>query len=249
MGHLSHEQLASLASDPTDELTPIELTPIELTPDELDHLGSCAACSTTLGELNDLVHEVRLARPSAASAPRPEVWASIERELDADEPVGRPLATPLVRPRPARAPRRHLVAAVAAATGLVVGVAGTLGVLALRRADGPTLVASTVLAALPGQTGGGTAELVRDHDMLQLRVHAALDSSPTAYHEVWLINSDGARMYALGILPSSGDASYWLPTPGDDRLDGYQTVDISLEPEDGDAAHSQHSLVRGQLPG
>ena len=54
-------------------------------------------------------------------------------------------------------------------------------------------------------------------------------------------------MVALGVLPSSGDASYWLP-PLDARLDGYQTVDISLEPEDGDTAHSQHSLVRGELP-
>jgi anti-sigma-K factor RskA len=55
-------------------------------------------------------------------------------------------------------------------------------------------------------------------------------------------------MLALGVLPSSGDASYWLPTPLDARLDGYETVDISLEPEDGDTTHSQHSLVRGQLP-
>ena len=80
-------------------------------------------------------------------------------------------------------------------------------------------------------------------------MHAALGSSPAGgYHEVWLLNRDGQRMFALGVLPSSGDASYWLPPPLDDRLDGYETVDISLEPEDGDAAHSQHSLVRGQLP-
>ena len=135
-----------------------------------------------------------------------------------------------------------------------MGVGGTLGVLALRSSDepvaGPALVASTVLAPLPGETGEGTAELVRDRDTLQpASTPPSPPRPPRDYHEVWLINSDGRRMYALGVLPSSGDASYWLPTPTDDRLDGYQTVDISLEPEDGDAAHSQHSLVRGQLPG
>nr|WP_232531285.1 anti-sigma factor [Microlunatus antarcticus] len=238
---MSDEQLAALAADADHRATP----------DELDHLGSCASCSRELGALSDLARDARAVRPSDLRPPRPEVWAAVERDLAGDEPVAAP-------PRPASSRpasrRRGALVAVAAVSGLVVGVGGTLGVLALRSSDepvaGPALVASTVLAPLPGETGEGTAELVRDRDTLQLRVHATLTSSPTRdYHEVWLINSDGRRMYALGVLPSSGDASYWLPTPTDDRLDGYQTVDISLEPEDGDAAHSQHSLVRGRLPG
>ena len=176
------------------------------------------------------------------------MWAGVERELEAEAeaeaPAGRRRAGNSRR-------RRYAVAAVAAAAGLVAGVGGTLGVDALRPTeDGPALLASTVLTPLPGEVGQGTAELVREHDTLQLRVHATLGASPSRdYHEVWLINGDGRRMYALGVLPSSGDASYWLPPPLDDQLDGYQIVDISLEPQDGDAVHSQHSLVRGQLPG
>ncbi|GAA3559443.1 hypothetical protein GCM10022197_13570 [Microlunatus spumicola] len=236
MAHLSPEQLAALASEPT-------LVP---SPEEREHLASCPSCSAGLAELGELVGEVRAARPTEVREPRPQVWAAIERELDADATTGpdAPVHLPAARRR-----RRPARLAVAAAVGLVVGVGGTLGVLAARSAEGPALVASTVLAPLPGETGEGTAELVREDDTVRLRVHATLGSSPSGdYHEVWLINGDGRRMYALGVLPSSGDASYWLPAPLGARLDGYETVDISLEPEDGDAAHSQHSLVRGRLP-
>jgi len=233
VAHLSPEQLAALASEPT-------LVP---STEEREHLASCPSCSAGLAELGEVVGDIRAARPAEVREPRPQVWAAIERELDADEPSA-PARLPASRRR--RHPARL---AVAAAVGLLVGVGGTLGVLAARTAEGPALVASTTLAPLPGETGEGTAELVREDDTVRLRVHATLGSSPSGdYHEVWLINGDGRRMYALGVLPSSGDASYWLPAPLGARLDGYETVDISLEPEDGDAAHSQHSLVRGRLP-
>ena len=231
MAHLTPEQLAGAASDPA----------YELSPEDRAHLAVCSRCRDEVTELGDLVLDVRAARTTEVRAPRPQVWAGVTREL-ADE----------LRPASRRVPgprRSRTLVAVAAAAGLVIGIGGTLGVQATRSPDAPALLASTVLAPLPGEAGQGTAELVRDRDTLQLRVRANLASSPGNHHEVWLINSDGRRMYALGVLPSSGDASYWLPPSLDARLDGYETVDISLEPEDGDAAHSQHSLVRGQLPG
>lgn len=245
MDHLNPEQLAALAAEPT----------FTLPADEQEHLSACPVCRAELAELGGLVHEVRAAGSTEVRAPRPDVWAAVERELASDAPLTTDAGAPVSRLRPRGGRRRFATTAVAAAAGLVVGVGGTLGVLAARapaqpsQPTGPALVASTVLAPLPGETGQGTAELVRADDTLMLRVHAALGSSPAGgYHEVWLLNRDGQRMFALGVLPSSGDASYWLPPPLDDRLDGYETVDISLEPEDGDAAHSQHSLVRGQLP-
>ena len=251
MDHLNPEQLAALAAEPT----------FTLPSDEQAHLSSCPACRAELDELGALVHEVRAAGATEVRAPRPEVWARVERELAADDADAAVHDAPAVTAaaatgRPSQRGRRRFgTAAVAAAAGLVVGVGGTLGVLAARtpgepgRPAGPALLASTVLAPLPGETGQGTAELVRADDTLQLRVHATLGSPASgSYREVWLLNRDGRRMFALGVLPSSGDASYWLPPPLEDRLDGYETVDISLEPEDGDAAHSQRSLVRGQLP-
>ncbi|SER30731.1 anti-sigma factor [Microlunatus flavus] len=237
MDHLSADRLATLATD-------VAAAP---EPHEGEHLASCRACRDDVAELADLAHAVRDLGPATLRPPHPDVWAAITSEVDA-APVGTSGASPL------RRRRVWVPAAVAAAVGLVVGAGAVLGVSAIRADDdgggGGALVARADLAALPGQTGEGTAELVRRSDTLQLRVHAALQPSPGSdYHEVWLINGDGRRMYALGALPSSGDASYWLPGPLSQQLDGYSTVDISLEPDDGDTVHSQHSLVRGTLPG
>lgn len=246
MAHLSADELAALAVDPDHEAPPATQ----------EHLRTCRSCAAQADELRGLVRELRDARPTDLRAPAPTVWAGVEQDLATDGTAVPVTTTPgPVGARDGRAAvpgrrRRRAVAAVAAAVGLVVGVGGTLGALALRPAGRPALVATAVLAPLPGEAGGGTAELVRSDDALQLRVHASLGSAPTRdFHEVWLVNGDGRRMYALGVLPSSGDASYWLPEPVGAGLDGYRTVDISLEPEDGDTAHSQHSLVRGELPG
>lgn len=229
MAHLSADRLAALVSDPS----------VGPEPEELAHLSGCRACRDDVAELGEVAQDVRDAGRTTLRRPHPDVWAAITQEVGATAPT--------------RRGRSWFPVAVAAAAGLVVGVGGVLGVDALRGRDATgadTLVARTDLAALPGESGRGSAELVRAQDALQLRVHASLGTSPSSdYHEVWLINADGRRMFALGVLPSSGDASYWLPTTLTQQLDGYATVDISVEPDDGQTAHSQHSLVRGTLPG
>ena len=237
--HLSADRLAALATDPT----------VRPRPAEVEHLAGCRACRDDVTELGSLAHDVREARPSTLRTPHPDVWAAITQQVG---PAGD--AGPGVESDRAR--RRWLTVALAAGVGLVVGIGATLGVQALGPGAGSdepgqsTTVATVQLAALPGESGQGTAQLVQAQDALVLRVHAALTPSPgDDYHEVWLINTDGRRMYALGVLPTTGDADYWLPQPLDGRLDGYSTVDISLEPDDGDTAHSRHSLVRGTLPG
>jgi anti-sigma-K factor RskA len=62
---------------------------------------------------------------------------------------------------------------------------------------------------------------------------------------VWLINVDGERMVALGILARSDNGTFEVPR----RLleQGYRIVDISVEPDDGDPTHSGVSLARGEL--
>jgi hypothetical protein len=46
-----------------------------------------------------------------------------------------------------------------------------------------------------------------------------------------------------GVLPADGQAPFTLPASVVGR---YQAVDISLEADDGDPAHSRHSLLRGR---
>jgi hypothetical protein len=110
------------------------------------------------------------------------------------------------------------------------------------------VAASTALSALPGQTGHGTAELLRTPNDPELRVSVDGPQPADRYREVWLINSDGQRMYSLGVLPESGTATYPLPTLLANGLDGFTIVDVSIEPYDGNPEHSRNSQVRGSLP-
>jgi hypothetical protein len=95
------------------------------------------------------------------------------------------------------------------------------------------VAASTALSALPGQTGHGTAELLRTPNDPELRVSVDGPQPADRYREVWLINSDGQRMYSLGVLPESGAGTYPLPTLLSNGMDGFTIVDVSIEPYDG----------------
>ena len=55
-------------------------------------------------------------------------------------------------------------------------------------------------------------------------------------------------MYSLGVLPVSGEGTYPVPPQLSGDLSGFTIVDVSLEPYDGQVAHSANSLVRGSLP-
>jgi len=138
------------------------------------------------------------------------------------------------------------IVAAAAALGLVVGAGATV---IINRND-VQVAASTALSALPGHTGHGTAELLRTPNDPELRVSVdgPQPADPPSYREVWLINSDGQRMYSLGVLPESGTGTYPLPTLLANGLDGFTIVDVSIEPYDGNPAHSRNSQVRGSLP-
>ena len=138
------------------------------------------------------------------------------------------------------------IVAAAAALGLVVGAGATV---IINRND-VQVAASTALSALPGHTGHGTAELLRTPNDPELRVSVdgPQPADPPSYREVWLINSDGQRMYSLGVLPESGTGTYPLPTLLANGLDGFTIVDVSIEPYDGNPEHSRNSQVRGTLP-
>ena len=144
------------------------------------------------------------------------------------------------RRRPAGwAGRRLLAAAVVAA--VAVG-----GALWYRSSTAEVVVASTTLAPLPDRSGAGTARLTERDGDLRLTIDVTRPAATDAFEELWLINTDGQRMISLGVVPPTGRATYPVPA-GAQGLDGYTVVDISLEPYDGDAAHSRDSLLRGTL--
>lgn len=238
MVHLNLERLADVALEASEPLGR----------EELEHVHSCNECQSELAELRRTAVILRRADPVPPLAPDHRVWLRIASEIgigESDSVPEEPVRPAEPRPRHRARPRRAWVL-LAAAVGLVVGIGSTVAVNIL--GNRPDVVSSTPLVALPGHTGTGTAELVRTDGVTELRVKVAATSPSQEYRELWLINTDGKRMYAVGVLPPTGSGTYPIPPQLNGNLDGFTIVDVSIEPYDGNAEHSHNSQVRGTLP-
>jgi anti-sigma-K factor RskA len=243
MTHLDPDRLADRALGTDDPLTAAEQS----------HLAGCAECRDELAELSRIVELGRNPeRVAHQLVPTEAMWQSIQVQLATETPATTEAAaepapsSPTVTELPRRTPRPRswLLVAAAAVVGLIIGV----GVTTVAVRDRVEVTSSTALQALPGQTGQGTAELVNDRGRPELRVQIDAPPTPDRYREVWLINTDGQRMYTLGVLPDDGRSSYPLPPELAGQLQNFPIVDVSIEPYDGDPAHSRESQVRGTLP-
>ena len=168
----------------------------------------------------------------------------------ADETPALPPLPPLPglsRPRRfAWPPARPAFAVAAAVAVLAAGVA--IGALVTGRGDdappeGPALALARLGDA--GPSAHGEARVVGgDEDTLRVQVNGLRPSGTGAVYELWLM--DGAdRLLSLGSfrVPASGDAEVDVPLPV--PVTDFRYIDVSLEPEDGDPAHSGDSVLRG----
>ena len=64
------------------------------------------------------------------------------------------------------------------------------------------------------------------------------------YYEVWLLDPATLKMMPMGALPPSGQASFSVASG---LTTGYSAVDISLQANNGNPAHSAVSVLRGTL--
>jgi len=254
--HLNSELLAGQALGQDDALDA----------EQQDHLAGCPQCRAELDEYLRVVTLSQETEAPAALVPAMDrIWRSIQSEVstsasaEPEQPV-QTLSADSMAPavgtedtastesggQPIRGRRRKwwAVVAAAAALGLIVG-AGGIVIINRNRVE---VAASIPLTALPGHTGHGTAELLRARDDPELRVSVEAPLPQDRYREVWLINSDGKRMYSLGVLPATGSGTYPLPGLLGDGLEGFTIVDVSIEPYDGNPQHSRDSQVRGTLP-
>jgi hypothetical protein len=232
--------------------------------DDAAHLAACAQCRAEVRSLQRSV--VAVAVPEFAAsvppvAPPPRVWEAIAAATgvpagsppDAGEPPAAETPgaeTPGAGPArdadvlPFRSLRRPLllVAAAALVTGAVVG-AGAVTVLQ-NRDDGKEVTA-VALDPLDGNKASGRAEIVVKNDGSRV-VEVQLDAPPleNEYYEIWAIDRQVVGMVPLGIV-RPGTQTLELPAGLD--LGKFPLVDVSVEPLDGNPAHSGDSVVRGEL--
>lgn len=235
MRHIDPDRLAlvALGEDVTDA--------------ESDHLATCPDCAA---ELEDLAHTAAVGRASIdgmLETPSPRVWHRITGELGFRTEASVVDIAPSRRRAEMRdaSTRRPwvVVLAAAAAVALVVGLG--IGITAWLR-PAVTQLASATLDALPDHAGaeGSAAVDERADGSRVLTLTLESPSSTRGYREVWLMTEDASGLISLGLL--DGDrGDFAIPQNVD--LERYQLVDVSVEPTDGDPAHSGDSIVRGQL--
>lgn len=228
------------------------------------HLRACEQCAAELEGFRSTVQVARTAaaEDDALEAPPARVWHAIHSELglsgSPDGPVDPPPnVVPLIVPdddpaprtpapdeRPAAGRGMRTLWALAAVLVMVAGV-GVAGWV-VQSFNAPTQIAAAQLDAFPGHPGAtGTADVEEARDGTRtLVVTVGSDTAPDTYREVWLIRNDAGALISLGVL--DGDTGSFVIPEGVDLAE-YSLVDVSVEPIDGDPAHSGDSIVRGQL--
>jgi hypothetical protein len=194
--------------------------------------------------------------------PPPGLWGGIEALVaageagGADTAVGPPAAPRAEAPAGHRAPvidlatrrRRRLPFLLGAAAAVL---AATVGLFAyLQRDDVPGVrqiddvaLSNDGLEAV-GSSSTGRATLVRLAGG-EYALDVQVDNLPRVdgFLELWIIDTEVKGMYSLGPISRSG--RYALPVNVDPN--GFPIVDVSVEPADGQPAHSGKSILRGTL--
>jgi hypothetical protein len=219
------------------------------------HLEACDRCRSEVASLQRGVDALAIPEFAAAGAPvapPPAVWAAIAAATgvtatvrdDSAETAAPPV---VVVPSPASddnvrqlRPRRTRVLLAAAAVAVVAAGAGAI---ALNRNE-DVVVASTPLAPLESGDVSGTAEVVEEDGVRMLRIELDAPAAEDAMYEAWLADESASGMIAMG---SVRPGTTTLPVPDGIALADWPTVEISVEPVDGDPGHSGVSLVRGVL--
>lgn len=167
-------------------------------------------------------------------------------------------ATPTVTG--ARRGRRGLGLVAAAAAVVLAAGAGTALVVGSGDAPDPTgpngptgSTGSTAAQTAPltpvspalDPAGDGRVRMVRDredHTRMTIRVAGLPTPASDEYYYAWLLDPLTQKMLPLGQVAAAGSTAFDL----DDALvSAYSAIDVSLERDDGDPAHSVTSVLRG----
>ena len=212
------------------------------------HLETCSTCTTELIDLavaNAALRSAELVDRMLDEPvePLPPLTAPLD-EAPADG-LGEPAPVAATGRGPRRRPRTWVVAAAAVVVTLLVA---TVAVVAVghRRGVG-TAVASAPLHTLQAPSGAtGSVAVFAQGSTRTLRVAARQLPQPADryFYEVWLLDPATQKMLPMGVLSPSGNGQYSVSAS---IMDGYSAVDVSLQANDGNPAHSQTSVLRATL--
>lgn len=181
--------------------------------------------------------------PSSA-IPDPETPEWLSRISRRDPARRDPARHRPARHRPDRRVSRRGLAVVAAAVVVIAGaVAAALGL----SASGPPVLSQAALRPLQAPAaahGAVTVTAASGARQVQVRTGALPGPGPGHYYEVWLLDPATLKMMPMGALPPSGQASFGVAAG---LLAGYSAIDISLQANNGNPAHSAVSVLRGNL--
>jgi hypothetical protein len=151
-------------------------------------------------------------------------------------------ATPARTSSPRFHRSRLSVAAIAAAI-VALGALGVTVVHYSRTPNNPVVVQAALRPLDAPATTTGSVTVVADGGTRELTVRTqGLPNPPSqSYYEVWLLDSATLKMLPMGVLSPSGSGTYAV---GANIMAGYSAVDVSLQANDGDPAHSKVSVLR-----
>ena len=235
-----------------------------MTPDERRELAAEVALGTAAPDAVVRLEEAAAADPSLARELRADratvsaLEAGLPRETPSPElldrilgALGEPDAATVDEPAAAAAPPERRRRFVLRWPQVAIGAAVTAAVLVV----GVVLVSDDdvepdAVAAIAGKPEfaevTGTARLFPEGDSAsRLVLHlAAVPPAPTGHHyEVWVLPEGSDTMESVGeVAPADGEADLETDVPG---TGPFAAVDVSVEPDDGDPAHSGVSLAGG----
>ena len=159
--------------------------------------------------------------------------------LDDDRAVT--VRLPAAASRRGWASRRRLAAGVGAEAALAAVV---IAVVAGGGRQSPARQTTLALHALGGVPGQATLTIAGDR--AELRGHGMPPSGRHDYYEAWLADARG-RMVSMGTFCVRRDGSVDARMPVAVDVTRYRLVDVSLERDDGNPAHSERSVMRARL--
>ena len=223
------------------------------------HLRSCASCQRDLveiasgfGALARAEREGLLDVAPNALPPLGELPADPPADTPADTPAHTPAAAPVAASPSSpvsthrRSRARWLVPVAAAVVVMLVASAAFLltrsGSSSSPSSSSPT--AQVALQPLGDQAAAGKVEMSGAGASRTMVVSTDLAPASTDhYYEVWLLDTRTNGMVAVGVLPTSGTAHFTLPN---ELLERYNAVDLSLQADNGNPAHSADSVLRAK---